>query len=149
MWSRTGLIRRLNQRRYQREGKPLNNFVLEIETLNGHLIDRFDEWELLSILRDNMSPSLRNVTLSSSFNSIEHFRSSCHKYETFWKQTLNENRVSFGINRLRPARAINLLNYEADGNYQSDEFSDRIPRLPLNEDIFVESHNEVEIAYIL
>lgn len=103
--------RRLIQRRVQKESESFNQFCLEIETLNGRLVNRFDDYELLTILRDNMSSALRNATLVSTFNSVEHLRATCQKYELLWNQTSSESRSTANSFRSRPQKGVNYLGY--------------------------------------
>lgn len=100
--------RRLIEHRCQKTNESFNQFVLEIQTMNGRLINKFDETSLLKILRKNMSLSLRNFTLQTVFDSVEHLRSTCQKYETMWEQNLKESRSHSSMSRSRQLNEINL-----------------------------------------
>ena len=76
--------RRVIERRMQKHKESFNDFSLEIQTLNGRLTQNFSESEMLEILRENMHPALPTMTIQKHFESIDHLRNVCQKYERLW-----------------------------------------------------------------
>lgn len=109
--------RRYIEQRLQKPRESFDNFVLDIETHNGHLEKRIPENELLHIIRHNMSWGLQNSTLTLPFNSIEELRSTCHRFERLW--ALHDR--SLPVNRPNQARRPHL-----------DEINDPITQLESN-----------------
>lgn len=149
--------RKLIQRRRQKANESFNQYVLEIQTLNGRLNDRFSERELLEILRDNMIPALRHETLRIRTNSIEELRKICHEYETFWEesgfdfrslQKSFQNRPHFqnsGNTSTRYTHNKSINNIELQ-DCSSNETSTAFEKLSLTEDGRDSDGNGDEIA---
>lgn len=94
-------IRRRLENRHQKNGESFNDFLLEVQSLNIKLAVKFTEYELLQILRENMSIYLKEKTLALHFNSTEELRLICQKFERLcvssYTRTMNgqnRNRVS-------------------------------------------------------
>lgn len=94
--------RRTLESRCQKSRESFSDFALELESINGRLSQRyrFSEIELLEIMRENMNPALRNVTLNSRVLTIEELRSLCQRYEILWSQSGHDPRsINDGPNR--------------------------------------------------
>lgn len=85
--------RRFIEQKEQGAKESFNSYLLEMQTLNGHLSTPFSDDELLSIIRERMSPALQNATLTSNFDSLESLRVVCQRYERLWKLTNFDPRV--------------------------------------------------------
>lgn len=93
-------IRRRIENRHQKVGESFDDFLLEVQSMNVKLIDRFSEFEMLRILRENMNPNLKEKTLSSHFNSVENLRVLCRQFERLWASSYARNTVTPVRNRV-------------------------------------------------
>lgn len=86
--------RRALESRLQKGRESFSDFALEIESMNSRLSERyqFSEVELIEIMRENMNPALRNVTLNFRVISIEELRALCQRYEILWSQSGHDPR---------------------------------------------------------
>lgn len=76
--------RRFIEQKEQSPNESFNDYLLEMQTLNGHLATPFSDDELLSIIRERMNAHLQNVTLTTTFHSLEELRIVCQRYERLW-----------------------------------------------------------------
>lgn len=112
--------RQIQQRRCQGTSESFNCFVLEMESLNGRLVNGFDEEELINLVRENMSPVLHSVTLTLEIHSIWQLRAVCQKYEILWSQSGFDPRKQVNTNRSHTAsKFVSEIENNQTSNYDS------------------------------
>lgn len=104
-------------RRTQGPREYFSDFCLEIQKLNGRLVNRFSEREIIKRLFHNMHPALRNMVLAhqSQMNTIDDLRVLCTRYEKHWFDSGFDPRKNYDTQYRRRAY-VNECYYDLSGS---------------------------------
>lgn len=100
-------------RRTQGPRESFADFCLEIQKLNGRLVNRLSENEIIKRLFNNMHPALRNMILAcqSQIQTIDDLRIICTRYESHWNNTGFDPRKNYDTQYRRRA-FVNEFHHE-------------------------------------
>lgn len=123
------MLKRIIQNKKQKFKESFSDYLLDMESLNNQLINRYPDSELLEIVRENMDPALQNVTLPLNFRNTDDLRRICVQYERLWSKC--HSKYSVQDNNIRRFPLV----HEISGTVANEDISKNPDTLSDNHEI--------------